>query len=724
MARFLRKQFDLCESVWQIDVSFEDTGSGASQKQISIVPADSEVRILSLALDGKPQSYTAFMDSNRVEFTLRRGPSGYKCSRQLEALLSNGKTFNKQVDLCANNNEVVLDMEPDREYFEVFTVRTTVSDDRITVVRVDGRRVPILRWITKGVRTRLAVGAGAFECEADIKVEFASGATASVKRDICAENFDVTLTPKPQYVTDTSLSTGFTWRFTAPRSADDQAQIRFASNNRAAGFVAVCDPGSREADIYITGFPNRAQLSGRVDLEMWAGRYQGNQSAIIGRAPGGPDNAAPRFTLSTSNGLWNGLIAGSAHTLIADDVHRLRLSLKGSAGPVREFVRACNQRFNGPSVIGDVTGDASLKWSNSRMSNGQHRLIFGDVSTDRIGLEARCVPGDGFAEIMFASAPIGMSQFTDLDVFWDTVGNQGTMFARTRNVPGIEWGTVPISKAEMSDPFWGSLAAGNIVHIVMDGERMATYSLKGSAGPVRNFVAACKPYIPEPEPDPVTPDQPTREEEVLNTFLDIFGAISERSNGQFKVEIEGGNIGAKRALEAYQSNPNFLCTQTEVPTPTGQNRVRSSFVNRGGDVLDLFEITSNGQRQRVRDIPPGARLSVTAQSGQSWEIRKRNGGCVARLASPDRDVQFSVNANMARADQDAFVKTYQCGGRTAYALIAPNHGLAIIDGQFAVVRAEVAGRSQNIWGRTSASISNEQLVVRGGNAPNMDCVAR
>ena len=76
--RFLRKQFDLCESVWQIDVSFEDTGSGASQKQISIVPADSEVRILSLALDGKPQSYTAFMDSNRVEFTLRRGPSGYK----------------------------------------------------------------------------------------------------------------------------------------------------------------------------------------------------------------------------------------------------------------------------------------------------------------------------------------------------------------------------------------------------------------------------------------------------------------------------------------------------------------------------------------------------------------------------------------------------------------------------------------------------------------------
>lgn len=727
--RFLRKQFDLCENVWQIDVSFEDDGSGASQKQISIVPSDPKVRIFSLSLNGKPQSFTAFMDSNRVEFTLRRGPSGYKCSTELEVLLSNGNSYKEQVDLCANNNEVVLDLEPKREYFEVFTVRSSIKDDRISSVRVDGRKVPILRWISGGVRTRLAAGAPSFRCEATIEVGFASGAKASDKIDICAENFDVTLTPTPQYITDTSLASPFSWRFTAPRDAFDNAQLRFASNNRAAGFVALCEPGSRSVDVYIAGFPNRAGLGNRTDLEMWAGRYQGKQSATAGRAPGGPDNAAPFFNISTSHGLWNGLIAGSAYTLIADDEHRLRMSLKGSAGPVRDFVRACNQRFNGPSVIGDVTEDSSLKWSRTTTSNGAQQLQFGDASTDRIGFAARCEPNSGYAEVMFASAPGQMTDGRNISIFWDTVGNQGKLNARTRTVEGIDWGAVPIATMDVEDRFWPSLAAGNIVHIAMDGDRMSTYSLKGSAKPVREFVAACRPYVPEPEPKPepidnLTPDRPSAEEEVFNTIADIFNNLSDQSDGKLQVEINSPSAAAKKVLQDYRNNPNFFCDEARVPTSLGNRQVKSGFANNSSDLVDLYQIQPNGQRVRVRDIPPGARLTVTADAGQSWEVRRRNGGCLTSFASPNNDVVFSIKDNMGQADREAFVKTYRCGARQTHVLVAPNHGFSIVGGQIGFHRASVAGRTQNVWARTSAVIDNQRLVVRGSEAPDLDCVVR
>jgi len=726
--RFLRKQYDLCESVWQIEVSFQDDGSGASQKQISVVPSDPKVRIFSLSLDAKPQSFTAFMDSNRVEFTLKRGASGYKCSTQLEALLSNGNTFKEQVDLCANDNEVVLDLAPKREYFEVFTVRSSQSDDRISNVSVDGRKVPILRWITGGVRTRLAVGAAAFNCDATVSAEFASGAKASDKLDICAQNFDVTLAPTPQYLTDTSLSAPYTWRFIAPRDANDNAQLRFASNNRTAGLVAVCEPGSRSADVYVTGFPNKAGLPSRSTLQMWAGNYTGKQNAFAGRAPSGPDVSAPFFNLTTQHGLWNGLISGSAFTLIANDDHRLRLSLKGSAGPVRDFVRSCNQRFNGPSVIGDVTDDASLKWARTRGGNGAIQLEFGDARTDRIGLAARCEPNAGFAEVMFASAPPNMPDNSRVEIFWDTIGNQGKLTARTRTVQGIEWGAVPVATMDAVDPFWASLAAGNVVHIAMDGDRMSTYSLKGSSQPVREFVAACRAYEPAPEPDPiddVTPDRPSNEEQVFNSIVDIFNGLSEQSDGKIKVEIGGTSAAAKQTLQAYQNSPDFLCAQTDVPTPLGQRHVKSSFVNNGSGSYELFQIQPNGQRVRVRDVPAGASLTVTALEGQSWEVRRAGGRCIAIFVSPAKDVTFSIKDNMDRADPSAFVKSYQCNnGRTAQVLVAPNHGFYIVGEQFVLHRASVAGRSQNVWGGTSAVINDQRLVLRGGGAPSLDCVGR
>ncbi|MFT6657218.1 hypothetical protein [Maritalea sp.] len=727
--RFLRKEYDLCASVWQIDVGFEDDATGASQKQILVVPSDPAVRIFSLSVDGKPQSFTAFMDSNRIEFTLKSGPSGYKCTTELEALLSNGNTFKDKVELCANDNEVVLDLAPKREYFEVFTVRSSVNDDRISTVRVDDRKVPILRWISNGVRTRLAVGAAAFKCEASVEVDFASGAKAADKIDICAKNFDITLTPTPQYLTDTSLAAPLAWRFTAPRNANDHARVQFASNSGAFGFSAVCEPGSRSVDVYINGFPNKAGLTGRSSLQLWAGRYAGKQSAFAGRAPDGPNKASPFFNISTQHGLWNGLIAGSAFTVIADDVHRLRLSLKGSAGPVRDFVRACNQRFNGPTVIGDVSNDASLKWSRTRISNGGQQLEFGNANNDRIGLAARCEPGSGFAEVMFASAPNEMPDGRNVSIFWDTIGNQGKETARTRTVEGIEWGAVPVANLDMNNNFWPSLAAGNVVHIAMDGQRMSTYSLKGSAAPVREFVAACRAYQPEPEPEPepidnLTPDRPNAEEQVFNSIVDIFNNLSDQSDGKIKVEIGGVSVAAKQALQNYQNNPDFFCSEIDLPTPIGQNQVASSFVNNGSSDYDLFQIRPNGQRVRVRDVPAGARLTVDAPAGQSWEVRRPGGRCIATFATPAKDVTFSIKDNMDRADPDAFVKTYQCGGRNAQVLVAPNHGFAIIAGQYGVHRVSMAGRTQNVWGGTSATISDQQLVLRGAGTPNLDCVAR
>jgi len=721
--RFSRQQYDLCESVWQVEVNFKDTGAGASKKQISVVPSDPDVRIYSLAIDKKPVSFTAFMETNRVEFTLRRGPSGYKCAVELEALMSDGKPFKGQVDLCARDDEVVLDLTPKQDYFEILTVRSS-ANDRITVVRTDGDRVEILRWIDGGVRVKLPVSIQGFKCDVKLDVSFASGSKTSNNVNVCTSDFDVSVTPIPQYATDISLASPFSWKFVEPQTEYDLAHVQFKDSSGRVAFLAACAPGSRSADLFIPGFPTSSRLKGNINLETWAGNYHDTLGAQIARPPFGVNRGVPFYTASTKNGIWNGLISGSAYTIIADEDHRLRLSLKGSAGPVREFVSACNKRFNGPSVIGDVTGDTGLGWSFRSVSNNGYALSFGNRADDRLGIEARCKEGEGFAQVVLASAPRNMPASQQVQVFWDTIGSQGEGFATTRNIGGFDWGALPVAKIDITNNFWNSLAAGNIVHIAMDGQRMSTYSLKGSSKPVRQFVNACRTYTPEPIPqNPVTPDQTTPEEEVLNSIVDIFNGINNANNG-VNISIEGGNTAAKKALADYRNNPSFLCSETNVPTPTGQRLVSSGFVNRGNSTLELFEIRPNGQRVRLRAFPPGARLSVNAPTGQSWEVRTQNGSCVATYSTPNKDVEFSVNANMNQADPQAFAKTYKCGSKIVPVVIAPTHGISIIGSRYALHRAKVGNAVQNVWGSIRATINDQKLTVRGGNVPELNCVVR
>ncbi len=449
--RFLRKQMNLCDEEWQIALNFGDTGAGPSVRTVTIVPSKNNVRILALSFDGRPQPFTAFPNSNRVEFDIRRGPSGFKCVGELTAALSGAEDFQRTVDLCAFGNEVILDVEP-TQYYEILTVRSG-SNDKIVGLTLNDEKLNIIRHIGNDARARIFADSSGINCTGELEAEFASGATGQGQLDLCGSNFDVTITPKPKFASDTVLSSGYTWRFTAPQSENDIAALEFKARSfNRTGFSAVCEPGSRRATVYLDGFPARADLPRRTRINWTTGRYNGVVNADRGQSPVG-EGAAPSFTESTGDRLWKGLISGANFTAIANDSHRLILSLNGSAGPVRDFIAACNARFNGPSVYGDVSEDSTLSWSTPPpRRDGDLRLVFGDLSADRVGLEARCTPRDGVVRIMFASAPRGLPGERDVNVDWRVGDQTGRIRAVTRTVDGYDWGALPVAAIGTDDP--------------------------------------------------------------------------------------------------------------------------------------------------------------------------------------------------------------------------------------------------------------------------------
>jgi hypothetical protein len=727
--RFLRKQMNLCDQDWQIALSFGDTGAGPSVRTITIVPSQENVRILALSFDGEPQPFTAFANSNRVEFDIRRGPSGFKCVGELSAALSGADNFERTVDLCAFGNEVILDVEPKR-YYEILTVRSG-GDDKVTGIKLNGEKLNIIRHIGNDARTRVFADTSGINCTGNLEVDFASGATGEGQLDLCGSNFDVTITPKPKFASDTTLRSGYSWRFNPPQSEQDIASLEFKARSfNRTGFSAVCQPGSRQATIYLDGFPARANLPRRTSINWTTGRYNGVVNANRGQSPLA-NGAAPSFSKSTNDRLWNGLITGASFTAIANDNHRLILSLSGSAGPVRQFVAACNTRFNGPSVYGDVTEDSSLKWSTPpSRRDGDLRLVFGDVTTDRIGLEARCTPQDDFVRIMFASAPRGLADERNVNVNWRVGEDGGRVRAVTRAVEGYDWGALPIATIDTRDPMWRALALGNVVRWSVNGEQTATYSLKGSGAAIRRFLSGCRPpaqpNIGDGGDDDfgVDPDRPSTGNEAVDTIINIFDLINQQSDSNVKININTQTATARRALNNYQANPNYMCDLSANSQPMGNRAISIGFKNERQRAVEVYEIAANGQRQYVRDVPPSARLQLTRSAGQGFEVRSANGGCLTTMVATNADIEYRINPTMGRADPEAVAKSYNCSGREVVALIEPNKGTALVDGQYALHRARVNGGFANVWGNVRAKITNQELVLEEGGTTRLSCRAR
>lgn len=726
--RFLRKQINLCDEEWQIALSFGDTGAGPSVRTITIVPSQENVRVLALSFDGEPQPFTAFPKSNRVEFDIRRGPSGFQCTGLLSAALSGADDFERTVDLCAFGNEVILDVEPTR-YYEILTVRSG-GNDKIVGITLNGEKLNIIRNIGNDVRTRIFADNSGINCTGMLEAEFASGATGQGQLDLCGSNFDVTITPKPKYASDTSLSSGYNWRFNAPQSEADIASLEFARGANRTGFSAVCQPGSRRATIYLDGFPARASLPRRTRINWTTGRYNGVVNGDRGQSPLA-SGSAPSFAKSTGDRLWNGLISGANFTAIADDNHRLNLSLNGSAGPVREFIAACNTRFNGPSVYGDVTEDSSLKWSTPpSRRDGDLRLVFGDVTTDRIGIEARCTPRDDVVRIMFASAPRGLADGRNVNVQWRVGDDNGRIQATSRAVEGYDWGALPIAIVDTRNPMWRALALGNVVRWSVNNEQTATYSLKGSGAAIRRFLNGCRsPSQPDigdggDSDFGVAPDRPATGNEAVDTIINIFDLINQQSDSNVQININTQSAAARQALNAYQSNPNYMCDLSANSQPMGNRNISIGFKNDRGRPVEVYEIAGNGQRQFLREVPPNARLQLTRAAGQGFEVRAANGGCLTTMVATNADTEYSINGTMGGADPEVVAKSYNCSGREVVAVIEPNKGTALVDGDYALHRARVNGGFANVWGNVRAKITNQELVLEEGGTTRLSCRAR
>ena len=721
--RTVSQQVDTCAQNWQANFDLRDSGAGPSVRRVAMTPANPDVRILTLALDGVAQPFTAYPATNRIEFDIRRTPSGFVCARNVQALLSNGRSYASQVDLCGNNFEVIIDDAP-VSYFEILSVRTT-SADRIVAVSINGADQSIYSSMPDGVRVRVLAGPSGIVCQAAVTARFASGSVASRTLNMCDANWQVVLNPTRVFDTDRNYGSPRTWQHIPSNDAGVPARLIYVAAGRQPAFEARCLPGTGNASLYLSGFVSGTVTTPRPRLALDAGNFRSTLDGRLDTLPGTSVTGIPAVNLATSSGLWNGLISGSQFIAIANDRHRVVYALNASAAPVRAFVANCNTRpvAFGPGVIGDVTSDNSLTWIFTPGAPGRSpRLVYGNIASDRIGFEAVCSPGSGQTEASFLSVPPGLPAGQNAGIGWDIGTRSGTVAARTQARNGIAWGAIAFSRIGWDHSFYSGVIAGSTIRITYNGVPVAVWSLRGSGVATRAFLDACRPQfgfpgIPGGPGGPGVPGGPGGG--ANQALAEIFASIQAPTGGG----PVGGPDPAAAALAAYRAQPNVACGLERSLVRPGPQPVEAVFTNQRNQPVRLFTLDNFGNRVFVSTIGPGGTQILPSRVNQGWIVTDVVGQCITAFASPRSRTELAIRPGMEQADPSAYALSYVCGSDPIAIVVEPSRGKATLAGQFALQLVRDGSGERYLWGTAGMFVEEMALRIVNDGVPRLICDA-
>ncbi|WP_428672322.1 hypothetical protein [Roseibium sp.] len=233
--------------------------------------------------------------------------------------------------------------------------------------------------------------------------------------------------------------------------------------------------------------------------------------------------------------------------------------------------------------------------------------------TDDRDFRAECGTQSGFAKITFQQAPAGLQEGMPQAVritAGDFEGAYNAFGSSSLNEAGV---SLPEVNIEMTDPLWEAMIRQSELSISVEGMPAYVASLKGSANPVRLFVATC-----------ALPQQ---------IVSDEAGVPGEEPGA----DLSCGELGRVRSVEAVR--PGQIV-----------------FRNASRQPIEVNWIDYRGGERPYARLEPGQILEQQTYVSHAWTVRGGNGECrgIYVTKTPFREVVIKGAANFAPAGGGGF----------------------------------------------------------------------
>ena len=314
---------------------------------------------------------------------------------------------------------------------------------------------------------------------------------------------------------------------------------------------------------------------------------------------------------------------GAAETGILKPLERVDINGQGAETSGTPGLDPDNQTSGQPGIIADQSG-YTISPSEDRVWNtttgfgpgSRTDLIHGVPETDDVDFRAACLTQSGQATVVFSqtssslaqglTAPVRISA-GDFSASYDAIGGG------TNNQYGQSFPQVVLP---MTDPLWQALIAQSELLVEVEGLPPYSVSLKGSAQPVRLFVATC-----------AAPQTIIGEE-------NGFGSNQTVAVGADASCSEAGRI---RSLDGNQ--PGQIV-----------------FRNTSQSTVVVHWIDYNGGERAYARLEPGQILEQQTYVSHAWLVRSASGQCLGIYVTrtPYREVVISGGNAPAQPAQQPF----------------------------------------------------------------------
>ncbi len=204
--------------------------------------------------------------------------------------------------------------------------------------------------------------------------------------------------------------------------------------------------------------------------------------------------------------------------------------------------------------------------------------------TDDRDFSAQCGTQSGYAAVTFQQAPAGLTEGMPQSVFitaGDFSASYNAFGSSSNNEAGV---SLPEITLEMTDPLWQAMIQQSELSITVEGMPAYAVSLKGSANPVRLFVATCA------LPQQIVSDNGLAPGQDPSSDL----ACSE--------------LGRVRSIEAER--PGEIV-----------------FRNASAEPVDVNWVDYRGGERRYARLEPGQILEQQTYMSHAWTVRGAGGQC-------------------------------------------------------------------------------------------------